>query len=71
MERNISEMIMTLLSAPARGFASLAPLHQNHSTDNQNRRANKAEWLQRKPEPVKHQHVSQAHGKGRNDHDKE
>jgi hypothetical protein len=71
MERNISEMIMTPLSAPARRFPAPAPLHHNHCADNYSGCGHKTEWFQGIPEPVKHQQVAEAHGNGRNDHDEE
>jgi hypothetical protein len=46
---------MMPLAAPARGFSALAPLHQNHRRNDQNRRAYETKWLQRKSKPMKHE----------------
>jgi hypothetical protein len=59
------------LTAPTRCFAALAPLNQNHRGGNDNCRANESEWLQGKPEPMKHKEVAQPYGDGRNNHDEE
>jgi hypothetical protein len=59
------------LTAPARSFAALSPLNQNHRAGNDNRRANESERLQGKPEPMEHEEIAKPNGDGRNNHDEE
>jgi hypothetical protein len=71
IDRKISVIVNMPLTASARSFAAPAPLNQKDRSNNHNRRANKTEWLQGKPEPMKHEEVAQPHGDGRNNHDEE
>ncbi len=62
---------MAPLTISTRSFPPLAPLHQNHSGCNQDCRAHKTEWLQGKPEPMKHEKIAESHGYGRHNDDEE
>jgi hypothetical protein len=62
---------MMPLTAPTRRFPALAPLNQNHRRDNHNRSNYKTEWLQSKPQPMKHEDVAEPHGNGRQNDDEE
>ena len=62
---------MASLTISTRGFPPLAPLHQDHRAGNQDCRPHKTEWLQGKPEPMKHEKVAESHGYGGHNDDEE
>jgi hypothetical protein len=68
-QRKISVAVMAQLMAPARGFATVAPLHQNHCRNDHDRCHHKTEWLQHKPQPMKHEDITQPYGNGRQNDD--